>query len=120
MLINLVVEIEVGERTSRNEIDTWLYENTAVVASIAQLVTAYTLQKKFTSVTNRRFLSTASSNMVATIPICFQPHDWIGVSSRSAGWAALIHTKSSNSDPSSMHCLAFLYMEVAAGTDPCA
>ena len=141
--------------------------------AIAQLVTAYTLQKMFTSVTmtatdvqstgymrhsyipiqirlystckmarlaimsiysRQLYLqvissvsmtatevwSTASSIMVATIPICFQPHDWIGVSSRSAGWAALIHTKSSNSDPSSMHCLAFLYMEVAAGTDPCA
>ena len=64
--------------------------------------------------------STVLSIMVATIPICFQPHNWIGVSSRSAGWAALIHMKSSNGAPSPMHCLAILYMEVAAGTDPCA
>ena len=73
-----------------------------------------------TSVTATEVWSTASSIMVGTTPVCLQPHDWIGVSSRSAGWAAFIHMKSSKGAPGSMHRLAILYMEVAAGADLCA
>ena len=80
----------------------------------------YILVISSVSITATEIWSTVLSIMVVTTPICFQPHNWIGVSSRSAGWAALIHMKSSNSAPGPMHCLAILYMEVAAGTDPCA
>ena len=61
--------------------------------------------------------STVFSIMVATTPICFQSHDWIGDSSSRTSWATFVYMQSSKGAPGSLYSLGILYMQVTGCTD---